>query len=102
MKILLLTSALLLSPAQVEKLDEAWLICQRASGVGMMHTPDAYCSECFETDIEWPKDGYSQCQAIFEAQRERLIVRENAQLAHVKEQQNRISRFLDSVLEMLK
>jgi hypothetical protein len=101
MKIILLTSALLLSPAEVERLDKAWLLCQRAS-VGMVHSPDNYCIECFEADVEWPKDGYPQCQKIWEAERDRAVVRENAKKAHTEEQQKRISNFLDSVLDMLK
>lgn len=101
MKFILLASALLLSPDQVKRLDEAWLICQRAS-VGLVHAPDSYCTDCFEANTEWPKDGYPQCQAVYEAQRERAVIRENAKKLETERKQKKVSNFLDSVLDMLK
>lgn len=100
MKFILLASALLLSPDQVARLDQAWLICQHS--VERIENLGPECPDCFDRGIEWPKDGYPQCQAVYEAQRERAVIRENAKKLETERKQKKVSNFLDSVLDMLK
>lgn len=77
-KIAFLLGAVALAPAAVADLDKAWLICQHENM------------------------RFEQCGAVYQAQRDRATVREDAARDARAKKDHEIESFLDHVLETIK